>query len=35
MSARRKQSTLKEFSTGEEHDEIGNGAAEEYACQND
>ena len=35
MSAKRKQSTLKEFSTDEEDDEIDDGAAEEYACQND
>ena len=35
MSAKRKQSTLKEFSTDEEDDEIDDAAAEEYACQND
>ena len=35
MSAKRKQSTLKEFSTDEEDDEIDDGATEEYACQND
>ena len=35
MSAKRKRSTLKEFSTDEEDDEIDDAAAEEYACQND
>ena len=35
MSAKRKQSTLKEFYTDEEDDEIDDAAAEEYACQND
>ena len=35
LSAKRKQSTLKEFSIDEEDDEIDDGAAEEYACQDD
>ena len=35
MSAKRKQSTLKEFSTDEEDDEIDDAATDEYACQND
>ena len=35
MSAKRKQSTLKEFSIDEEDGEVDDCAAEEYACQDD
>ena len=35
MSAKRKQSTLKEFSIAEEDGEVDDCAAEEYACQDD
>ena len=35
MSAKRKQSTLKEFCRDEDDDELDDGATEEYACRND